>query len=101
MKNIAQIKASCDRETGQYYIPPRALAADGSMRVCEEVTVPAKGALYSWTEFNGVCYGIVDLECGSRVQVYLAEGPHEIGAAYFAAAGQEHAGSYRVRFQHA
>lgn len=78
--NVALLDASRDEQTGQTYIPPRALAADGSLRPTVAIQVPARGVLHSATSFNGDWYGIVDLECGSRIQTLLAPGTDRIGA---------------------
>lgn len=78
--SVIQLKASRDSVTGQTYVPPRALAADGSLRPTEALEVPAQGVLNSSTTFNGECYGIVDLDCGSRIQTLLAPGTDRIGA---------------------
>lgn len=77
--DIIQLKASRDPLTGQSYVPPRALAADGSLRPAALVEVPARGVLYAATSFHGEHYGIVDLDCGSRVQVHLEAGTDRIG----------------------
>lgn len=76
---IIQLQASQDPDTGQTYIPPRALAADGSLRPTVSASVPAQGVLYSATTFNGDQYGIIDLDCGSRIQALLEPGTDRIG----------------------
>ena len=76
---IIQLKASRDPRTGQTYVPPRRLVADGSLRRAEPVEVPAQGVLYSVTTFNQEWYGIVDLDCGSRIQTLLEPGTDKIG----------------------
>ncbi len=77
---VIQLKASRDPVTGQTYVPPRALVADGSLRPATPVEVPAQGVLNSATTFNNEHYGIVDLDCGARVQTLLAPGTERIGA---------------------
>lgn len=77
---IIQLKASRDTATGQTYVPPRDLAADGSLRSTTPIEVPAQGVLHSATTFNGEHYGIVDLDCGARVQTLLSPGTDRIGA---------------------
>lgn len=78
--DVIMFNASRDEATGQTYIPPRPLAADGSLRRTLDVQVPAKGVLYSATTFQGEHYGIVDLDCGARIQTRLASGTDRIGA---------------------
>lgn len=73
------LKASKDARTGQTYVPPRELAADGSLRATEPVEVPAAGVLYSYTTFAKETFGIVELDCGSRIQVLLVPGTARIG----------------------
>lgn len=77
--SILELAASRDPVTGQTYVPPRALAADGSLRPTEAIQVPASGTLHAATTFNGECYGIVDLDCGSRIQTLLNAGTDRIG----------------------
>lgn len=93
------LKASRDPVTGQTYIPPRDLAADGSLRVCEPVEVPAEGVLHSWTVFNAEAYGIVDLDCGARIQSYLSPGTERIGERCHAVEMVDEARG-RARFAH-
>lgn len=95
--NIIQLKASQDVTTGQTYVPARELAADGSLRVTRHIDVPAQGVLYSATTFNGEHYGIVDLDCGARVQTLLSPGTDRLGERVHAldTNSQE-----RVRFSH-
>ncbi|QIL74197.1 hypothetical protein G7048_27365 (plasmid) [Diaphorobacter sp. HDW4B] len=76
---VAQLKASRDPVTQQTYIPPRPLVGDGSLREAEMVTVPAQGVLFACTTFQNELYGIVDLDCGSRIQTLLAPGTERIG----------------------
>lgn len=76
---VAQLNASRDPESGQIYVPPRSFVADGSLRKPDLVTVPAQGILYSATTFNGQAYGIVDLDCGARIQTLLTPGTDRIG----------------------
>jgi uncharacterized OB-fold protein len=78
--NPIMLNASRDEATGQTYVPPRALAADGSLRATVQIQVPAQGVLYAATSFQGEHYGIVDLDCGSRIQTLLAPGTDRIGA---------------------
>lgn len=78
--SVIQLKASRDPQTGQTYVPPRRLVADGSLRQAQAVEVPAQGVLYSVTTFNQEWYGIVDLDCGSRIQTLLEPGTQTIGA---------------------
>lgn len=93
----AQLSASRDPVTGQVYVPPRQLVADGSLRPTESVQVPAQGVLYSATRFNEESYGIVDLDCGARIQTRLEPGTDRIGERVRAAVpnGQE-----PLRFSH-
>ncbi|MCB1405852.1 MAG: hypothetical protein KDK01_06190 [Rhodobacteraceae bacterium] len=77
-----RLVGSRDQETGQTYFPYRPLAADGSLRPCEEVLLSGKGALYSWTRFAKRFYGQIDLPEGVRVQCEIDDGPHEIGGIY-------------------
>lgn len=81
---MIKLLASRDESTDETYVPPRAYAADGSLRPCTQVEVDGAGVLYSWTSFRGEDYGIIDLKCGSRVQSYLGPGPHAIGSPYVA-----------------
>lgn len=76
---VAQLNASRDPESGQIYVPPRSFVADGSLRKPDLVTVPAQGILYSATTLNGQAYGIVDLDCGARIQTLLTPGTDRIG----------------------
>lgn len=76
---IAQLKASRDPVTKQIYVPPRDLVADGSLREPEHIEVPAQGVLFSATSYQNEHYGIVDLDCGSRLQTLLAPGCDRIG----------------------
>ena len=76
---VTMLKASRDAHTGQTYVPPRELAADGSLRPTQPVEVPASGTLYSYTTFAKETFGIVELDCGSRIQVLLAPGTDRIG----------------------
>ena len=78
----ATLAASRDRETGELYVPPRRFAADGSLRACERLEIPAEGVLVSWTCFRDQCYGLIDLPGGPTVQVLLSDTPHELGATY-------------------
>ncbi len=78
----ASLWASRDPGTGQIYFPPRALAADGSLRECVPVELAGEGVLYSWTEFNGIAYGQIDLAGDVRVEVLLTPGEHQIGSRY-------------------
>jgi uncharacterized OB-fold protein len=71
---VVQLDGARDPGTGQVYVPFRNLVADGSLRVPERIQVPAQGVLYSATTFNGQAYGIVDLDCGSRIQALLEPG---------------------------
>ncbi|HEY4664013.1 MAG TPA: hypothetical protein VIG85_03420 [Comamonas sp.] len=73
------LKASFDPETGQTYVPPRELVADGSLRRAQPVEVAAQGVLFSATTFHKESYGIVDLDCGARVQTLLMPGTDQIG----------------------
>lgn len=95
---IVQLKASRDPRTGQTYVPPRRLVADGSMRQAEPTEVPAQGVLYSATTFNQEWYGIVDLDCGSRIQTLLEPGTDNIGARVVALSLTE---TGQARFGHA
>ncbi|WP_061958619.1 hypothetical protein [Cupriavidus pauculus] len=95
--NIIQLKASLDVATGQTYVPARDLAADGSLRVTKKIDVPAQGELYSATTFNGEHYGIVDLDCGARVQTLLSPGTDRLGDRVHAL---EINNQEKVRFSH-
>ena len=90
---------SRDPVTGQVYFPARALAADGSLRPCEAVTLAGAGRLVTWTRFAGEFFGQVDLPEGVRIQGRLAEGPHEIGAPYALEVEQPAEGPARWRFR--
>ncbi|WP_319449801.1 MULTISPECIES: hypothetical protein [unclassified Mycobacterium] len=79
---LGELAASLDELSGELYVPSRRYAADGSLRPCTPTTVPAVGVLVSWTKFEGQHYGLVDLDASPRVQAFLAEGPHEVGARY-------------------
>ena len=92
-----QLDASRDPVTGQVYVPPRTLVADGSLREPEALAVPARGVLYSATTFDGQAYGIVDLDCGARIQTLLEPGPDRIGARVSACAADA---TGRPRFAH-
>lgn len=96
--SIIQLKASRDPHTGQTYVPPRRLVADGSLRLAELVEVPAQGVLYSATTFNQEWYGIVDLDCGARIQTLLAPGTEKIGERVVACTLTE---AGQARFSHA
>ncbi|QNP47623.1 PhlB family protein [Diaphorobacter aerolatus] len=76
---VAELKASRDPVTQQTYVPPRPLVADGSLREAELVTVPAQGVLFSYTTFQNETYGLVDLDCGTRIQTLLEPGTERIG----------------------
>lgn len=93
--NVIQLQASRDALSGQVYIPPRAFVADGSLREPQTILVPAQGVLYSATSFNGETYGIVDLDCGARVQTLLVSGTDRIGARVRATADSQ---SDQLRF---
>lgn len=95
---IVQLKASRDPRTGQTYVPPRRLVADGSLREAEPIEVPAQGVLYSATTFNQEWYGIVDLDCGSRIQTLLEPGTDRIGERVLARTRTE---AGQARFGHA
>lgn len=95
---IIQLEASRDPRTGQTYVPPRRLVADGSLRQAEPVEVPAQGVLYSFTTFNQEWYGIVDLDCGSRIQTLLEPGTDRIGERVVARTVSE---TGQARFSHA
>ena len=82
MTDTAQLPASRDNVTGQIYVPPRRFAADGSLRECERIEVPAVGTLASWTCHKDVFYGLLDLPSDVRIQALLADGPHEVGRRY-------------------
>ena len=92
-----QLHASRDPLSGQIYIPPRTFVADGSLREPELLTVPAEGVLFSATTFSGQAYGIVDLDCGARIQTLLAPGTDRIGARVSARAGDDES---QARFAH-
>ena len=67
---VMQLDAASDPQTGQIYVPFRSLVADGSLREPEPIQVPAQGVLYSATTFSAQAYGIVNLDCGSRIQAF-------------------------------
>lgn len=92
-----QLDASRDPATGQVYVPPRTLVADGSLREPEALAVPARGVLHSATRFDGQAYGIVDLDCGARIQALLEPGTERLGARVSACAADA---SGRPRFAH-
>lgn len=77
-----RLRGSRDPRTGETYFPERALSVDGTLVELEPVDLARHGFLYSWTSFDGVDFGQVDLADGVRLQVRLGDGPHEIGAAY-------------------
>lgn len=76
---LIRLDAARDPVTGQVYVPPRTFVADGSLREPEALTVPARGVLHSATVFAGQAYGIVDLDCGARIQALLEPGTDRIG----------------------
>jgi hypothetical protein len=78
------MRASIDSVSGEVYVPARWFAADGSLRVCEETTLPAVGVLRAATGIGGQDYGLIDLDDDVRVQVRLVGTEHEVGAAYAA-----------------
>ena len=82
MTDTAQLPASRDNATGEVYVPPRRFAADGSLRECEMIEVPAVGTLASWTCHKDEFYGLIDLPGNVRIQVLLGPGPHEVGVGY-------------------
>lgn len=94
---VAQLPASRDPVSGQIYVPPRSFVADGSLREAERFAVPAAGVLFSATTFNGQAYGIVDLDCGARIQTLLEAGTDRIGARVAAQAVDEQG---HARFAH-
>lgn len=71
-----------DDVTGQTYFPPRAFAADGSMRRTQPVSLSRTGILYSWTVLGDQHFGQVDLPEGVRVQCRLEPSDHAIDATY-------------------
>jgi uncharacterized OB-fold protein len=79
----ARLRGARDGETGQIYFPFRTLAADGSLRPCEQVALSSKGVLVSWTRMGKQCFGLIDLQEGVRVQTSLDDGEHRTGARYF------------------
>lgn len=90
---------SRDPQTGQVYFPPRALAADGSLRVCEPVRLVGRGVLTTWTKFAGRCFGHVDLQGEVRIQCEILGDLHEIGATYEldTTPGEDNAAAVRFR----
>lgn len=92
------IQASQDAQTGQVYVPPRALAADGSLRPTQPLEISGAGVLYSATTFSGQVYGIVDLDGGARVQALLDGGSYTIGQRVVAVVSTAEKG---LRFAHA
>ncbi|MGF6410661.1 hypothetical protein [Paraburkholderia sp. MM5482-R1] len=95
--SVVQLKAARDSSTSQVYVPPRSLVADGSLREPDLIEVPAQGLLYSATTFNGQAYGIVDLDCGARIQALLAAGTDRIGDRVIAKTGDT---NNETRFSH-
>lgn len=89
---------SRDAATGQVYFPARALAADGSLRETEQVTLSPRGTLYSWTFFAGATYGQVDLPDGVRIQGLLLDKSPDIGAEYEVVIQSDEAGNQDWRF---
>lgn len=89
------LRGSRDPATGDVYYPPRAFAADGSLRRCEPVELSGHGVLYAWTELGGTIYGQVDLPEGVRIVTRLAPGSHAIGATYSLEADPEHNWRFR------
>lgn len=96
---VAQLPASRDPVSGQIYVPPRSFVADGSLREAERFAVPAAGVLFSATTFDGQAYGIVDLDCGARIQSYLSPGTERIGERCHAVEMVDEARG-RARFAH-
>ncbi|MEU6577306.1 hypothetical protein [Streptomyces sp. NPDC046805] len=98
---VPTLAGSRDPGTGQVYVGPRRFAADGSLRPCEPVLVPARGTLYSWTVHRGTGYGLIDLDApydSVRIEVRLGDGPYEIGARYHGEAESDEATITEVRF---
>ena|SRR5437868_14134636 len=79
---IAHLAASYDESTGEIYVPPRRFAADGSLRECLALEIPAIGALVGWTSYAGEQYALLDLEQCVRVQALLDGDHHQYGARY-------------------
>ncbi len=77
-----RLRGSRDPRTGETYFPERALSVDGTLSELEPVDLARRGVLYSWTSFDGVYFGQIDVDDGVRLQVRLGDGPHEIGAVY-------------------
>lgn len=77
-----RLRGSRDPRTGETYFPERALSVDGTLSRLQPVDLAAHGVLYSWTSFDGVHFGQVDLADGVRLPARLGAGPHEIGAEY-------------------
>lgn len=94
---VMMLKASRDNASGQVYVPPRAFAADGSLRPAAPVEVAASGVLYSCTTFARECFGIVELDCGSRLLALLVPGTDRIGERVNA---REQAADGQPRFGH-
>lgn len=88
---------SRDAATGQTYFPPRAYAADGSMRETESVNLSTTGVLYSWTAMGDTHFGQVDLPEGVRIQCELAPGEHEIDWNYTVEITGPEEGDWRFR----
>jgi acyl dehydratase len=78
----ARLRGSRDPRTGETYFPERALSVDGTLSELQPVDLAERGVLYSWTSFDGVHFGQIDLADGVRLQVRLGAGPHAIGAEY-------------------
>lgn len=95
---VARLAGSRDRQTGAIFCPPRAFAADGSLRRCEEVSLEGIGTLYSWTRFARMSFGQIDLRGGPRIQARLEGDDHVIGATYSLRIAETDTGETEERF---
>lgn len=84
-----QLDATRDRRTGDVFCPPRGFSVDGAMRPLESVQIPAEGVVEQVVQMGDRFYAHLDLHAGPRLMVELGPGPHEVGASYRLAAGEE------------
>lgn len=95
---VGRLDGSRDPRTGDVFCPPRAFAADGSLRRCEGVSLEGVGTLYSWTRFARMSFGQIDLRDGVRIQTRLDGDDHAIGATYALKPVTNEAGEIEERF---
>lgn len=84
-----ELDGSRDPQTGDVFVPPRALSVDGALRRLEDIRVPAVGVLVDVVDMGGRCFAHLDLDAGPRLMVELGPGPHETGATYQLTLGAE------------